>query len=78
MPDSQTYVVIARTAGSAMSVGTQDPANALKRAPEMQSNGSTVTIVDRDGNLHTVAELEASVLSGKYARPASAGAQDRA
>ncbi len=72
MAESETYVIIAKTKSSSMSVGTQDPADALKRAREMEGPDSTVTIVDRDGNHHTVAELEANVLSGKYAKPASA------
>ena len=37
----------------------------------MQGPDSTVKITDRNGNQHTVNELEANVLSGNYARPAS-------
>lgn len=53
-----------------MSVGTQDPLDALERAREMQGPGSTVTITDRHGNKHTIEELEAGIRSGRYAKPA--------
>lgn len=69
---TETYVIHAKTPNSGMSVSTDDPFDALKRAREMEGPDSEVTITDRDGNKHTVAELEANVLSGKYARPASA------
>ena len=65
------YVVHAATEQSSVSVATDDPADALKRARELEEMGRAVTITDRDGNRHTVAELEANILSGKYARPAS-------
>ncbi len=71
MTDTETYVVIAKTKGSSMSVGTQDPADALKRAREMMGPDSDVTIVDRSGNRYTVAELEANVISGSYSKPAA-------
>ena len=68
---TETYVVHAKTANSSMSIATDDPFEALKHAREMQGPDSTVTITDRNGNQHTVNELEANVLSGNYARPAS-------
>ena len=75
MTDTKTYVVHAKTAGSQMSIATEDPIEALSSALEMQRKGSTVTITDRDGNLHTVAELEQSVLSGDHTKPVSSGAK---
>ena len=75
MTDTKTYVVHAKTAGSQMSIATEDPTDALRSALEMQRKGSMVTITDRDGNLHTVAELEQSVLSGDHTRPASSNSK---
>ncbi len=43
----KTYVIFTKTNKSLMSVGTQDPADALKRAREMEGPDSSVTIVDR-------------------------------
>ena len=68
---TETYVIHAKTPNSMMSVATQSPFDALERAREMEGPNSYVTITDRDGNLHTVAELEANVLSGNYASPDS-------
>ena len=59
---NETYVVNAKTKNSAMSIGTQDPMDALKRARDMEGPDSEVTISDRSGNVYTVAELEAIVL----------------
>lgn len=71
MTQTTTYVVHAKTAGSMMSIATEDAADALRRALEMQRKGSTVTITDRDGNLYTTFELEQSALSGAHTKPAS-------
>ena len=71
MTETETYVVHATTHNSAMSVATQDATDALKRAREMEGPDSAVTITDRSGNCYTVAELEAIVLSGDHAKPAS-------
>jgi hypothetical protein len=70
---NETYVVNAKTKNSAMSIGTQDPLDALTRAREMMGPDSEVTITDRNGNVYTVAELEANVRSGAFAKPDSAG-----
>ena len=71
MDEVETYVVHAKTEGSTMSIATESPEAALKHAREMESPKCVVTITDRGGNVHTVAEMDANVLSGVYARPAT-------
>lgn len=68
---TETYVIHVKTLNSGMSIATEDPIDALKRALEMEGPNTAVTITDRDGNEHTVAELEANILSGEYAKPDS-------
>lgn len=73
MTEIETYVVHAKTDGSTMSIATESPEAALKHAREMQSPKCVITITDRGGNVYTVEEMEANVLSGVYAKPASSG-----
>ena len=72
MAQLETYVVHAKTDGSTMSIATEDPAEALQHARDMQGRKFVVTITDRGGNVYTVEELEANVLSGDYAKPDTA------
>ncbi len=69
---SETYVVHAKTRNSSISVATEDPIEALRKAREMEGPDSDITISDRGGNLYTVAELDAIVASGAFAKPSSA------
>lgn len=59
--ENETYVVHARSERSSVSVGTEDPIDAVQRAREMAKTGHLVTITDRSGNAHTIEEMEANV-----------------
>ena len=71
MTQIETYVIHAKTDGSTMSIATESPETALKHAREMKGPKCVVTISDRNGNVHTIEEMEANVLSGVYAKSAT-------
>ena len=58
---SATYFVSARTEQSSMMVGTADAADALRRAREMVSARSVVSVTTGDGAIYSVEEFEAFV-----------------
>ena len=60
---SAAYLVQAKTAQSAMGVGTTCPADALRRAREMTGPNATVSIVASDGATYSP-DTFAAQLSG--------------
>ena len=68
---NDTFVVHATTGNSSANIGTQSAAEALQKSRDMIGPDSSITITDRDGNLYTVEELEAIVVSGDFAKPHS-------
>jgi hypothetical protein len=61
VPVDSVYVVHAKTAQSAVSVGTPDAASALQHAREMLGPDSDIFITDQNGTVFSIDELEALI-----------------